>query len=341
VLIVDDTRAGAETDGLEIVNPIGRRRITWAIHDIDGTHSLIRDWQPVMSRVLYEVIVGGLPPGYDDQSRVEKLSQRVGSEELPETDRFCVESAGLSALSQMEWAIRRGIETGTIEIPGRKLAPGERAANAAMIAGIWKGCERSRGDDAPGLTVFLTEHAPRLFLFYEKVLNCTSRDRNLASARRVPEPWRVRGSLAFLSALHVAGVKNIFVTGAVVDDHATTGIREEVMALGYDIGPERTVEEIRGSQWDRKMPKAEVLSSLCLERELDPEELLIVGDGRAEIQAGTAMGAVTVSRLPGDAERARQIHRTLGTNYIISEYRSEELALIMPGITRHWSAAGE
>ena len=96
MLIVDDTRAGAETDGLEIVNPIGRRRITWAIHDIDGTHSLIRDWQPVMSRVLYEVIVGGLPPGYDDQSRVEKLSQRVGSEELPETDRFCVESAGLN-----------------------------------------------------------------------------------------------------------------------------------------------------------------------------------------------------------------------------------------------------
>ena len=32
-------------------------KIKYAFHDIDGTHSLIRDWPPVMSICLYDVIL--------------------------------------------------------------------------------------------------------------------------------------------------------------------------------------------------------------------------------------------------------------------------------------------
>ena len=58
MFVIDDTRL--ESGGsFEIVRRAGRREISHVIHDIDGTHSLIRDWPPVMSRVLYEVVSGG------------------------------------------------------------------------------------------------------------------------------------------------------------------------------------------------------------------------------------------------------------------------------------------
>ena len=52
---------------IELVNPFGKRKITHVFHDIDGTHSLIREWQPVMSLVLYYTILSGLPNGYDSE----------------------------------------------------------------------------------------------------------------------------------------------------------------------------------------------------------------------------------------------------------------------------------
>jgi len=336
MLVIDDTCICANPGGLEVINPVGRRRVSCAVHDIDGTHSLIRDWPPVMSRVLHTVIVEGLPTGYDDSVRIEELSRMVGREELPETDLFCIESAGLSALTQMEWAIRMGIEACTVDLPEYALTPEDRIANAAAIADIWDGNECSGHEDPPEVTAFLHQHAPRLFRFYEKVLNSYCRDSNLEAAGKDPEPWRVRGSMEFLSALHGLGVRNYFVTGAVVDDRSPGGIREEVRVLGYDIGPGRVIEAIMGSRWDTKRPKAEVLQALCDELDLDPGEMLIVGDGRAEIRAGRAAGAVTLSRLPRTALRGRQIHRTVGTNYIVSEYRPEELGLIMPDIDSHW-----
>ena len=38
------------------VNEYKSRDIKYAFHDVDGTHSLIRTWQPVMSAVLSDVI---------------------------------------------------------------------------------------------------------------------------------------------------------------------------------------------------------------------------------------------------------------------------------------------
>ena len=43
-----------------VVNKFEDTEILYAFHDIDGTHSLIRDWPPVMSICLYDVIEKGL-----------------------------------------------------------------------------------------------------------------------------------------------------------------------------------------------------------------------------------------------------------------------------------------
>ena len=53
--------------GVEVVRPIKGRKIVCAFHDIDGTHSLIRNWPPVMSRVLYDTIVNGIPENLTDE----------------------------------------------------------------------------------------------------------------------------------------------------------------------------------------------------------------------------------------------------------------------------------
>ena len=45
-----------------------------------------------------------------------------------------------------------------------------------------------------------------------------------------------------------------------------------------------------------------------------------MGDGRSEISAGVGMGALTVSRLPQNAEKQRELHKKLGTDIIISDY---------------------
>ena len=92
------------------------RKIEYAFHDIDGTHSLIRDWPPVMSICLYDVIENGLSDDFDSLHNVKRLISLAGTRELPETDAFCVESAGLSALTQMEWAIRRSVQEGKITV---------------------------------------------------------------------------------------------------------------------------------------------------------------------------------------------------------------------------------
>lgn len=57
---------------------------------------------------------------------------------------------------------------------------------------------------------------------------------------------------------------------------------------------------------------------------IDGKNILVVGDGRAEILAGAEMGAVTVSRLPESAKEQRALHKKLGTNIIVEDYNNEE-----------------
>ena len=86
----------------KVVNEIKNRKIVCAFHDIDGTHSLIRNWPPVMSRVLYDTAVNGIPENLTEEDNINRLVALCDTEVLEETDRFCVESAGLSALTQIE-----------------------------------------------------------------------------------------------------------------------------------------------------------------------------------------------------------------------------------------------
>lgn len=303
------------------VRDFGTREIKYAFHDIDGTHSLIRDWPPVMSIVLDYVSRGGVPDGYDSEENAERLISLAGTRPLPDTDKFCVESAGLSALTQMEWAIRRAIDGGLVDIRC------DRDDNKDKIARIGRGEEVFDTPDTPELSDFLSEHTPRLFKFYERVLNGFCRDKNLAAAKVDPSKFIVGGSPEFLDFLRDNGVKNYFVTGAVVQKGM--GMHEEVEALGFEIGCGKTVEDIIGSTWTEKLPKDVIMEKLLASLGAKGENVLVVGDGRSEISAGVKMGALCVSRLGNGEDFKRELHKKLGTDIIIERFDDPDFVELM------------
>jgi phosphoglycolate phosphatase-like HAD superfamily hydrolase len=330
MILIDDYNLVPSSNEFEIVNRIGQRQITHAIHDIDGTHSLIRNWPPVMSICLYNVIQNGLPEDFDSKEKIDSLVARTGSQTLPETDSFCIESAGLSALTQMEWAIRCGIQAGTVRIPDYHLTDEDLTKNAEIIEEIWQGKEVfEHYNESPIIKKFLSQYTPRLFRLYEIVLRYACRDANLKSALANPAKWQVPGSVEFLEMLYRGGIKNYFVTGAVVslnEKKQPEGMLEEVLALGYSIGKGNLIEEIYGSSWNKKITKYEAITQLIGELDLKGDNILIVGDGRTEIQIAKIIGAVAISRLPLAANRQRQIHRNLDTNYIVADYANADFS---------------
>ncbi len=330
MLYITDENVPAKFDNVEILRRIGRRGITHVFHDIDGTHSLIRDWPPVMSLTLHTVIAEGLPEGYDSPANVQRLVDIVGVKSLEETDRFCVESAGLSALTQMEWSIRRAVEAGSIDPARLGMDEQARRTNSEIIKKIWQGEEWFDAYHEPeSFRAFLRENTPRLFKLYEQVLNGACRDRNLQDALKRPAAWRVPGSMEFMHLLRKGGAKNYFVTGAVVDiqpGRAPMGMHEEVLAVGFEIGEGKDVEALEGSTWHEKIPKEIVMKNICREENIDPAGVLVVGDGRSEIAAGVEMGAICLSRLPAEAARQRELHHSLGSHIIVTDYTSPRFA---------------
>ena len=305
-----------------IVTPFKNTVIEYAFHDIDGTHSLIRDWPPVMSICLYDVIANGLSEDFDSPENAKRLIDAAGTKELPETDRFCVESAGLSALTQMEWAIRRSVEEGKIKVNCNM------QTNSDIIKKIWSGEEVFENfPETEEMNALLKEKTPRLFRLYETVLNGYCRDKNLLEAKESPENFLVPGSMEFIKFLKNRGVKNYFVTGAVVEKGM--GMYEEVETLGYKVGKDGLIEDIIGSTWTEKMPKEAVMDKLLKELGAEGKNVLVVGDGRAEISAGAAMGALVISRLPQSAKYQQELHKKLGTNIIIEDYLKDELYEIL------------
>ena len=310
-----------DTNSEIIINGFEEREIKYAFHDIDGTHSLIREWPPVMSICLYDVIIHGLPEDFDSKENERRLIDLAGKEVHPETDKFCVESAGLSALTQMEWAIRRAVEEGTLDVEC------DKQTNSQIIQRIWNGEEYF--DDLPetdAMNQMLKEQTPKLFKLYEAVLNGYCRDKNLMLAKKHPEQFQVPGSMEFMKFLKEKGVKNYFVTGAVVEKGM--GMYEEVEALGYKIGSGELMEDIIGSTWTEKMPKDMVMKKLLKELDIHGKNVMVVGDGRAEIAAGAEMGALVISRLPEDAAYQRKLHKELGSNIIVEDYLDEKLCEI-------------
>lgn len=305
-----------------VITPFSNRIITYAFHDIDGTHSLIRDWPPVMSIVLNDVIENGLKEGYDNDANVQRLITNAGTVPLPETDQFCVESAGLSALTQMEWAIRRAVEEGTVEVLC------DLDINSEKIALIWDGKEElDHMTETPQMTQMLETNTPRLFKYYEKVLNGYCRDKNLVLARKDPNRFIIKGSFRFLEYLKANGVKNYFVTGAVVQ--RGMGMFEEVETLGYKIGPGELIEDIIGSTWTDKVPKNVIMNQLLDRYKIKGENTLVSGDGRAEIEAGVKMGAFTISRLCPHMHYQQQLHKKMKTNVIVEDFTHEDIYKIL------------
>ncbi|MBE6665286.1 MAG: HAD family hydrolase [Ruminococcaceae bacterium] len=309
------------TGSPSVIGAFEEREILYAFHDIDGTHSLIRDWPPVMSIVLHYVSENGVPDGYDSDEQVKTLVSLAGTKPLPETDSFCIESAGLSALTQMEWAIRRAIDAGHISVPCNK------DENRRKIEMIRKGEEIFENPDSEELSAFLTIHTPRLFKFYEKVLNGFCRDKNLELAKKDPDRFIVSGSKEFLELLYKNGVKNYFVTGAVVEKGM--GMHEEVETLGFEIGNGKIVEDLIGSTWTDKIPKDQIMEKLLQTLGADGKNVIVIGDGRSEISAGVKMGALCVSRLEKNDTYRRALHKKLGSNIVLESYLEEDfLALI-------------
>ncbi len=315
-------------EGIEVATPFGPRRITHAFHDIDGTHSLIREWVPVMALVTGFVSEYGLPEASDPAGMAEIMARRDPAE-FPEGHRFAIESAGLSALTQMEWALRRAAQHGRLELPGET-----PAVNDAIVERIWRGEEEF--DDCPepaAVRALLVREGTRLFRAYEILLLAMGRDRNLAEARRNPARWRVPGSLEFLTYLKQCGVRNYFVTGAVIeydrDGVAHGTMAEEIEALGLGAQAGGVIEKLVGSTWHEKLPKDKLMFNLCRAERVDPAHVLIVGDGRSEIAAAVGMKALAMSRLDDAAARAREIHRELGTNLIVNRYNLDELKQFM------------
>ena len=205
------------------------------------------------------------------------------------------------------------------------LTPGWRPCPATKpkIAAIGEGKEVFDRPDTPELAAFLAAHTPRLFKFYERVLNGYCRDKNLAIAKTDPDRFIVPGSVAFLRHLRDAGVKNYFVTGAVVE--RGMGMWEEVETLGFQTGPGRIVEDIIGSTWTDKLPKDVIMQNLLKTLGADGRNVLVVGDGRAEISAGVGMGALCLSRLGPDEDYKRALHKKLGTHMIVADFTDPAL----------------
>ncbi len=310
----------SSVNNIEIINSIKDREIVCAFHDIDGTHSLIRNWPPVMSRVLYDTVVNGIPENLTDRENIDRLVSLCGTEPLEETDKFCIESAGLSALTQMEWAIRRNME--------HTCGKYSSEINSEIIQRIWKGEELFDSFDEPQEYLdYLGEVTPKLFWVYEQVLNDFCRNKNLEQAKQNPESFLVKGSMEFMNYLKTLGIKNYFVTGAVVDKSIKPpmGMYEEVLGLGFEIGEGKTVEDILGSTWTEKIPKEEVMKRLVKQLGVDGSKVLVIGDGRSEISAGKELNAVTVSVLPETATRQRELHKELGTDMIVQDYDLSEI----------------
>ena len=73
---------------IALITPFGTRRFTHAIHDIDGTHSLIRDWPPVMSLSMHYAMTCGLADGFDAEARAQELVEQIGRAECREREKM-------------------------------------------------------------------------------------------------------------------------------------------------------------------------------------------------------------------------------------------------------------
>ena len=86
---------------------------------------------------------------------------------------------------------------------------------------------------------------------------------------------------------------------------------------------------MRGSSWDKKLPKDSWIREIVKEEGMDPAKVLLVGDDRTEIKVGVEMGGITISRLPKEDKRQREIQIGLGTHIIVTDYLDPAIKAII------------
>ena len=313
-----------DSNDIVILHALKNRKIKYAFHDVDGTHSLIRNWQPVSSRILHDIVVNGIPENLTSEDNINRLVSLCGIEPLPEEERFGVQTAGLSILTQLEWSIRRHQQ----EINSIY----NTDTNSKIIQMIWEGIENFEGfGENIEYTNFLKETVSKIAWVFEEVLNRYCRDKNINAAKKDPEKFRVAGSMEFLKYLKSNGIKNYFITGAVIEKNTVhpNGMFEEILALGYEIGEGKLIEDVFGSTPDKKVSKIDIMENLIKQLKIKGENVLVIGDGMSEISAGVKLGAVTISVAPKNATFQRELHKKIGADMIIVDYTSKDLRKII------------
>ena len=108
----------------------------------------------------------------------------------------------------------------------------------------------------------------------------------LETGEAKPEAFFVRGSREFLELLRAKGVEIYIASGT--DD---VDLQHEAGLLGV----KPLVSGVKGAPHRQKnCSKAAVIQDLVDSRHLSGKELMVVGDGKVEIQLGNAVGAITI-----------------------------------------------
>lgn len=112
------------------------------------------------------------------------------------------------------------------------------------------------------------------------------RIRQLETGEVDPEAFFVKGSREFLECLKAKGIEIYIASGT--DD---VDLQHEAALLG--VTP--LVAGVKGAPHRKKdCSKAAVIQDLVDSRHLRGKELMVVGDGKVEIQLGNAVGAITI-----------------------------------------------
>ena len=140
---------------------------------------------------------------------------------------------------------------------------------------------------------------------------------DLEAGRQPPERFRVSGALEFVSALHARAVACYIASST--DE---TAVREEVALLGF--AP--LITDLRGAREDGSDAKRVVIDLLTAKHRLSNGELVVIGDGRAEIEYARAASALAIGVASTEDERAgiderkRSLLIAAGADVIIPDF---------------------
>ena len=152
---------------------------------------------------------------------------------------------------------------------------------------------------------------------------------DLEAGRQPPERFRVPGALEFVAALHARGVACTIASGT--DE---TAVREEVALLG--LAP--LIADLRGARGDGSDAKCVVIDRLTTRHHLSAGELVVIGDGPAEMEYARAARGLAIGVASAEDERSgidarkRSLLIAAGADVIIPDFSqpAELLAYLFP-----------